>query len=132
MQYENDICRDYGSDSDSITLKQIHQIPGMSGDKHNYKAAGEGLDREGIEGLCDKGHTAVLECEVIECNVHEDIMGLPLVTSILQTTVTTIRNLAKYTVSRLSNTTLCQYLTGCFVLQPGQRTDRPPIWMRRN
>ncbi len=90
----------YGSDSDSITLKQIRQIPGMSGlmGVLDYKAAGEVWTEEEIKAYVDEVHAAGLECEVIESvNVHEDIkMGLPTRDKYIENYITTIRNLAKY------------------------------------
>ena len=71
----------YGENSDSVTLKQIKQIPGMTGlmGLLDYKAAGEVWTEEEIKAYIDQVHEAGLECEVIESvNVHEDIkMGLP-------------------------------------------------------
>lgn len=90
----------YGSDSDSITLKQIKQIPGMTGlmGVLDYKAAGEVWTEEEIKAYVDEVHAAGLECEVIESvNVHEDIkMGLPTRDKYIENYITTIRNLAKY------------------------------------
>ena len=90
----------YGSDSDSITLKQIRQIPGMSGlmGVLDYKAAGEVWTEKEIETYVNEVHQAGLECEVIESvNVHEDIkMGLPTRDAYIANYITTIRNLAKY------------------------------------
>ena len=90
----------YGSDSDSITLKQIRQIPGMSDlmGVLDYKAAGEVWTEEEIKAYVDEVHAAGLECEVIESvNVHEDIkMGLPTRDKYIENYITTIRNLAKY------------------------------------
>ena len=71
----------YGSNSDSVTLQQIKQIPGMTGLMGflDYKAAGEVWTKEEIGAYMDEVHTAGLACEVVESvNVHEDIkMGLP-------------------------------------------------------
>lgn len=90
----------YGSDSDAITLKQIKQIPGMSGlmGVLDYKAAGEVWTEEEIKAYVDEVHAAGLECEVIESvNVHEDIkMGLPTRDQYIENYIITIRNLAKY------------------------------------
>lgn len=90
----------YGSDSDSITLKQIKQIPGMTGlmGVLDYKAAGEVWTEEEIKAYVDEVHAAGLECEVIESvNVHEDIkMGLPTRDKYIENYITTIRNLAKF------------------------------------
>ena len=71
----------YGEGNDPISLKQIKQIPGMSGlmGLLDYKAAGEVWTEEEIKPYMEYVHEAGLECEVIESvNVHEDIkMGLP-------------------------------------------------------
>lgn len=90
----------YGENSDSISLKQIRQIPGMSGlmGVLDYKAAGEVWTEDEIKAYVDQVHAAGLECEVIESvNVHEDIkMGLPTRDKYIENYITTIRNLAKY------------------------------------
>ncbi len=92
----------YGENSDSVTLKQIKQIPGMSGIMGflDYKAAGEVWTEEEIKSYIDGVHAAGLECEVIESvNVHEDIkMGLPTRDEYIENYIITIRNLAKYGV----------------------------------
>ncbi len=92
----------YGENSDAITLKQIKQIPGMSGLMGflDYKAAGEVWTEEEIKAYIDGVHAAGLECEVIESvNVHEDIkMGLPTRDKYIENYIITIRNLAKYGV----------------------------------
>lgn len=71
----------FGSDSDSVTLRQIKQIPGVSGVMGvlDYKKAGEIWTEEEIKAYTDEIHASGLECKVIESvNVHEDIkMGLP-------------------------------------------------------
>ena len=71
----------YGEGRDNITLKQIKQIPGMSGlmGVLDEKAAGEVWTEEEIQAYVDHVHAAGLEVEVIESvNVHEDIkLGLP-------------------------------------------------------
>ncbi len=92
----------YGSGSDNITLKQIRQIPGMSGIMGvlDYKAAGEVWEEDEIKAYIDEVHAAGLECEVIESvNVHEDIkMGLPTRDKYIENYCASIRNLAKYGV----------------------------------
>ena len=91
----------YGSDSDNITLKQIRQIPGMSGlIGFLDKAAGDNWEEEEIKAYMDEVHAAGLECEVIESvNVHEDIkMGLPSRDAYIANYISTIHNLAKYGV----------------------------------
>ncbi len=92
----------YGSESDSVTLKQIKQIPGMSGIMGllDYKAAGEVWYEDEIKTYIDEVHAAGLECEVIESvNVHEDIkLGLHSRDEYIANYCTTIRNLAKYGV----------------------------------
>ena len=90
----------YGEGRDSISLKQIRQIPGMSGlmGVLDEKAAGEVWTEEEIKKYVDHIHAAGLECEVIESvNVHEDIkMGLTSRDNYIKNYCTTIRNLAKY------------------------------------
>lgn len=90
----------YGEGRDNITLKQIRQIPGMSGlmGVLDEKAAGEVWTEEEIKAYVDHVHAAGLEVEVIESvNVHEDIkMGLPARDKYIENYCTTIRNLAKY------------------------------------
>ncbi|WP_432630933.1 mannonate dehydratase [Brotaphodocola sp.] len=92
----------YGEGNDPISLKQIKQIPGMSGlmGLLDYKAAGEVWTEEEIKPYMEHVHEAGLECEVIESvNVHEDIkMGLPTRDEYIANYITTIRNLAKYGV----------------------------------
>ena len=92
----------YGADSDSVTLQQIRQIPGMTGlmSVLDDKAAGEVWTEEEIKAYMDEVHAAGLACEVIESvNVHEDIkMGLPTRDQYIENYRTTIRNLAKYGV----------------------------------
>ena len=92
----------YGEDSDPIKLKQIRQIPGMTGlmGLLDYKAAGEVWTEEEIKAYMEHVHASGLECEVIESvNVHEDIkMGLPTRDKYIENYITTIRNLAKYGV----------------------------------
>ena len=92
----------YGEGNDPISLKQIKQIPGMSGlmGLLDYKAAGEVWTEEEIKPYMEYVHEAGLECEVIESvNVHEDIkMGLPTRDEYIANYITTIRNLAKYGV----------------------------------
>jgi len=90
----------YGSEYDAITLKQIRQIPGMSGIMGvlQGKAAGEIWTEEEIKAYVDEVHAAGLECEVIESvNVHEDIkLGLPSRDKYIENYNITLRNLAKY------------------------------------
>jgi mannonate dehydratase len=90
----------YGKNSDSVTLKQIRQIPGITGLMGflDYKPAGEVWTREEIKAYIDDVHSAGLECEVIESvNVHEDIkMGLPTRDKYIDAYKETIRNLAEF------------------------------------
>lgn len=92
----------FGENSDAVTLKQIRQIPGMTGLMGflDYKAAGEVWTEEEIKRYVDGVHAAGLECEVIESvNVHEDIkLGLPTRDDYIENYRITIRNLAKYGV----------------------------------
>ncbi|MDR2655470.1 MAG: mannonate dehydratase [Oscillospiraceae bacterium] len=92
----------FGQKSDSVSLKQIKQIPGMTGVMGflDYKAAGEVWTEEEIRAYIGEVRAAGLECEVIESvNVHEDIkMGLPSRDAYIESYKATIRNLAKYGV----------------------------------
>jgi mannonate dehydratase len=92
----------FGENSDKVTLKQIKQIPGMSGIMGflDYKAAGAVWTEDEISEYTAKVRAAGLECEVIESvNVHEDIkMGLPSRDAHIENYVRTIRNLAKFGV----------------------------------
>ena len=89
----------YGEGRDPITLKQIKQIPGMSGlmGVLDAKAAGEVWGYDECKAYMDHVHEAGLECEVIESvNVHEDIkMGLPSRDQYIANYCESIRNLAK-------------------------------------
>lgn len=90
----------YGEGRDSISLKQIKQIPGMSGlmGVLDEKAVGEVWTEEEIKAYVEHVQEAGLEVEVIESvNVHEDIkLGLPTRDLYLENYKQTIRNLAKY------------------------------------
>ena len=92
----------FGEKSDTVTLAQIKQIPGMSGLMGflDYKAAGEVWEMDEIAAYIGKVHSAGLECEVIESvNVHEDIkMGLGRRDEYIANYRTTIRHLAAHGV----------------------------------
>ena len=92
----------YGSGSESITLRQIRQIPGITGIMGvlDEKAAGEVWREDEIKAYIDEVHRAGLACEVIESvNVHEDIKaGLPTRDRYIENYKITIRNLAKFGV----------------------------------
>ncbi len=92
----------FGENSDSVSLSQIRQIPGMTGLMGflDYKAAGEVWTKAEIERYMAPIRKAGLECEVIESvNVHEDIkMGLPAREEYIENYKITIRNLAEYGV----------------------------------
>ena len=91
----------FGSQSDPVTLRQIKQIPGMTGIMGLLeKAAGEVWTEPEIAAYIGQVHAAGLECEVIESvNVHEDVkLGLPSRDGYIENYRITIRNLAKYGV----------------------------------
>ena len=92
----------FGENSDSVSLEQIRQIPGVSGLMGflDYKAAGDVWTKEEIGVYMDKVRAAGLECEVIESvNVHEDIkLGLPTRDRYIANYCETIRNLASFGV----------------------------------
>ncbi|NCC84507.1 MAG: mannonate dehydratase [Clostridia bacterium] len=89
----------YGEGNDSVSLKQIKQIPGMTGlmGVLDQYAAGEVWPVEAIREYVDHVNKAGLEVEVIESvNVHEDIkMGLPTRDQYIENYKQTIRNLAE-------------------------------------
>ncbi len=89
----------YGEGRDSVSLKQIKQIPGMSGlmGVLDDKAAGEVWSYEECKAYVEHVNAAGLECEVIESvNVHEDIkMGLDTRDKYIANYCESIRNLAK-------------------------------------
>lgn len=92
----------FGSGSDSVTLRQIRQIPGMTGVMGvlDDKAAGEVWTEEEIQAYVGQVRAAGLACEVIESvNVHEDIKaGLPSRDAYIENYRATIRNLTKHGV----------------------------------
>lgn len=88
----------YGEGNDSITLKQIRQIPGCTGlmGVLDQYAAGEEWPLDVIKAYVQHVHDARLEVEVIESvNVHEDIkLGKPSRDRYIENYIKTIRNLA--------------------------------------
>lgn len=92
----------FGENSDSVSLQQIRQIPGVSGLMGflDYKAAGEVWTEDEIADYIGKVHAAGLECEVIESvNIHEDIkLGLPTRDKYIENYKETVKNLAKFGV----------------------------------
>ena len=92
----------FGEKSDPVTLRQIRQIPGMTGLMGflDYKKAGEVWTKEEIGAYMKPVNDAGLECEVIESvNVHEDIkMGIGQRDAYIENYKETIRNLAGFGV----------------------------------
>lgn len=90
----------FGSSSDTVSLRQIRQIPGMTGIMGflDYKKAGEVWTEDEIGKYIGEVRDAGLECEVIESvNVHEDIkLGLPSAEMYIENYRQTVRNLAKH------------------------------------
>lgn len=89
----------YGSDSDSVTLSQIRQIPGVSGVVGALfdVPVGEVWTKDRIAALKKEVNDAGLELEVIESvNVHEDIkLGLPTRDKYIENYNECIKNLAE-------------------------------------
>lgn len=89
----------YGSDSDSVTLSQIRQIPGVSGVVGALfdVPVGDVWTKERIAALKKEVNDAGLELEVIESvNVHEDIkLGLPSRDKYIENYNECIKNLAE-------------------------------------
>lgn len=92
----------FGEGSDSISLKQIRQIPACTGlmGLIDHYAAGEVWEKDEIRKYVDHVHEAGLEVEAIESvNVHEDIkMGLPGRDLYIENYIQSIRNLAEFGV----------------------------------
>ncbi|MDL2232732.1 mannonate dehydratase [Ruminococcaceae bacterium OttesenSCG-928-L11] len=93
------VFRWYGEGNDSVTLKQIRQIPGCTGlmGVLDQYAAGEVWELDVIRDYVRHVNDAGLEVEVIESvNVHEDIkMGLPTRDKYIANYCKTIENLAQ-------------------------------------
>ena len=92
----------YGLDNDSITLKQIRQIPGMKGvvwALHDVPA-GEVWPLERIEEVVKQANEYGLNTDVVESvNIHEDIkLGLPSRDPYIQAYKETLKNLSHYGV----------------------------------
>lgn len=89
----------YGEGNDSVSLKQIRQIPGCTGlmGLLDQYPAGVVWPLEVIQDYVKHVNEAGLEVEVIESvNVHEDIkMGLPTRDKYIENYKETIKNLAK-------------------------------------
>lgn len=92
------VFRWFGRAHDNITLKDIAQIPGMTGIVGALfdVPVGEVWPLEKIRALADEVHQSGLEFEVVESvNVHEDIkLGLPSRDQYIDNYIQTIRNLA--------------------------------------
>ena len=96
------VWRWYGEGNDSVSLKQIKQIPactGLMGLLDNY-AAGEVWEENVIADYVKHVNASGLEVEVIESvNVHEDIkLGLPSRDKYIANYCKSIENLAKHGV----------------------------------
>ncbi|MCM3117240.1 mannonate dehydratase [Neobacillus sp. MER 74] len=92
----------YGEGNDSITLKQIRQIPGIKGvvwALHDVPV-GEVWPVERIEEVVKQAKEYELNTEVVESvNIHEDIkLGLPTRDHYIQTYKQTLKNLSQFGV----------------------------------
>ena len=92
------ILRWFPDGDDSVTLKEIRQIPGISGVAAclPHIPVGEVWPLDRLKSLRDEINAYGLECEVIESvNIHEDIKkGLPSRDRYIDAYIATIRNLA--------------------------------------
>jgi mannonate dehydratase len=90
----------FGAKDDSVTLKQIRQIPGMTGVVGALFdiPAGEVWPKDKIKKLKDEINAAGLELEIIESvNIHDDIkIGLPTRDKYIENYKETIRNLSEF------------------------------------
>ncbi|MFW6021946.1 MAG: mannonate dehydratase [Halanaerobiaceae bacterium] len=93
------VFRWFGKDDDSVSLKEIRQIPGMTGVVSSLYdiPVGEVWPFDKIMGLKEQVNDAGLELEVIESvNIHEDIkLGLPSRDKYIENYKKTIRYLGK-------------------------------------
>jgi len=102
VDYMQMTFRWYGKGNDSITLKQIRQIPGIKGvvwALHDVPA-GEVWPLERIEEVVKQANEYGLNTEVVESvNIHEDIkLGLPSRDHYIQTYKETLRNISQFGV----------------------------------
>ena len=91
----------FGSGSDSVPLKYIRQIPGMTGLMGLLdKPAGVDWPEDEFKALVEEVHEAGLELEVVESvNVHEDIkMGVPSRDEYIDNYISTVKMLARHGV----------------------------------
>lgn len=92
----------FGEGRDSVSLKQIKQIPGCTGlmGVLDQYAAGEEWPLEVIQDYVKHVHEAGLEAEVIESvNIHEDIkLGKPSRDRYIENYIKTIKSLAQCSV----------------------------------
>ena len=93
------VFRWFGENDDSVSLKEIKQIPGMTGvvTALNEIPVGEVWPLDKIKELKTKINNAGLELKVIESvNVHEDIkLGLPARDKYIKNYKETLRNLSE-------------------------------------
>jgi mannonate dehydratase len=99
------IIRWFSGGDDSVTLRQIRQIPGVTGVATMISdiPVGETWPLERLEALRDEVQETGLELEVIESvNIHEDIKkGLPTRDRYIENYCKTIENLSKIGVKCL-------------------------------
>ena len=90
----------FGAGHDPISLKDIRQIPGMTGVVTSLldMPAGVAWPEDRIKKMHEEVTAAGLEVEVIESvNIHEDIkLGLPTRDEMIENYITTMERLAKY------------------------------------
>jgi mannonate dehydratase len=90
----------FGENQDPISLRDIRQIPGMTGVVTSLldMPAGEAWPEDRIKAMKDTITAAGLEVEVIESvNIHEDIkLGAPSRDEKIENYITTMERLAKY------------------------------------
>lgn len=93
------VFRWFGNDDDSVSLKEIRQIPGVTGVVSALQdiPVGEIWPLDRILTLKKEINDAGLELEVIESvNIHEDIkLGLPSRDEYIKNYILSIRNLSK-------------------------------------
>lgn len=89
----------FGPVEDKISLKDIRQVPGVTGVVGALYdvPVGEVWPQDKIDALVNQVHAAGLKMEVVESvNIHDDIkIGLPSRDKLIENYTQTIRNLAK-------------------------------------
>lgn len=106
----------YGSEFDTVTLKQIRQIPGVTGIITTLydTAPGEVWSRERIHAMKREAETAGLNLSGIESvNIHDAIKtGVPEREQYIENYIETLENLGREDIHLVCYNFMHMYLTG--------------------